>query len=98
MKGRNPNLITLRNQYLIRRYYYWYDIQRQRMDDVLEILSTKEIFLDVDYILHLVRNNNHLLKELRAAKPTIAKLAEFKFTSMQVTAATQSALEFAMTA
>ncbi|HMO63317.1 MAG TPA: hypothetical protein PKC39_14625 [Ferruginibacter sp.] len=92
MKGRNPYLIQLRNQYLVKRYYYWYDLERKRRDDVLEILSQHEVFLDVDYINFVMRQNNHLLKELRAAKVSAGKLDKFVFTSMPVSACVQQEL------
>ena len=91
-KGRNPNLILKRNQHLIKRYYYWYDIERKRRDDVLIILSEEEIFLDVDYITHLLNKNNHLLKELRQAKPSEKKLQDFSFSNIEAPAMVQADL------
>jgi hypothetical protein len=82
MKGRNTNLIQLRNMHLIRRYYYWYEIERKRIDDVLDILSTQEVFLDTDYILHIVRQHRHLLKQIKLAKPKQNKVNDFEFTNI----------------
>ncbi|NNV54544.1 transposase [Limnovirga soli] len=79
MKGRNSNLIQLRNEYLIKRYYYWYELERKRTDDVLDILSEKEIFLDRDYILTLIRQNGILLKQLKQSKPNAKRLETFTF-------------------
>ena len=36
-KGRNKRLISLRDETLIRRYYYWTEIERRRFDDALKI-------------------------------------------------------------
>lgn len=79
MKGRNPNLIELRNRFLIKRYYYWHDIQRLRLDDVITKLSVAEVFLDEDYIRRVIRNNIHLLKQLRKASIKSNKLDDFEF-------------------
>lgn len=43
-KGRNKNLVELRDQALLRRYYYWTEIKRLRFDDVYQILSEREFF------------------------------------------------------
>lgn len=90
MKGRNPHYINLRNQHLVKRYYFWYDIERKRLDDVIIILSEQEVFLDPDYIRHIMRQNNHLLKELRKVKPSEKNLDKFVFTSMPVKACVQT--------
>ena len=44
-KGRNKRLISLRDETLIRRYYYWTEIERRRFDDALKILSEQEFFI-----------------------------------------------------
>ena len=36
-KGRDKNLIELRDEALCRRYYYWTEVQRLRFDDALPI-------------------------------------------------------------
>jgi len=79
MKGRNSTLIQLRNQYLIKRYYLWYELERMRHDDVLELLSTREIFLDTTYIMAIIRQNTHLLKEIKKARPSAKDLDCFTF-------------------
>lgn len=40
-RGRSSELIMKRNEALLRRYYYWTEIQRLRFDDALKILSEK---------------------------------------------------------
>ena len=35
-KGRDKNLIELRDEALCRRYYYWTEVQRLRFDDAPE--------------------------------------------------------------
>lgn len=73
-KGRNNSLIELRNQKLILRYYYWYDVKRMRTDDVLNILSQHEFFLKEYTIREIIRCNIDRLKELRKEKPIEKKL------------------------
>ena len=38
--------VNKRNILLVTRYYYWSEIRRLRFDDVLEILSTREFFVE----------------------------------------------------
>jgi hypothetical protein len=90
MKGRNQYFIQLRNQHLIKRYYFWYEIERKRRDDVIDILSNQEVFLDPEYIKHLLLQNNHLLQELRKQKPSAKNLDRFQFTTMPIQAAVQA--------
>jgi len=44
-KGRDKELIKLRDEALCRRYYYWTEIQRLRFDDALKVLSEREFFI-----------------------------------------------------
>ncbi|MDP1812355.1 MAG: hypothetical protein Q8K66_13215 [Sediminibacterium sp.] len=92
MKGRNPQLIKLRNEHLIKRYYYWYELERKRLDDVLERLSLKEVFLDTDYILLIIRQNHHLVKEIKSRRPKPSQLDAFIFEATEEPAFIQQAL------
>ena len=38
--------IKLRNQVMVARLYYWHEIMRRRMDDVIVILAEYEFFVD----------------------------------------------------
>lgn len=82
MKGRNPFLISLRNEYLIKRYYYWHELQRLRRDDTLEMLSKKEIFLEKFTIECILRDNHLLIKEIKRKKPPERQLDSFVFEGM----------------
>lgn len=55
-KGRNKELIKLRDAALLRRYYYWTEKQRLRFDDALKILSEREFFISEDRIMSVIRN------------------------------------------
>ncbi len=54
-KGRNADLIKSRDAALVRRYYYWTEVQRLRFDDTLRILSEQEFFLSEQRIMAIIR-------------------------------------------
>ena len=54
-KGRDKELIKLRNEALCRRYYYWTEVQRLRFDDALRVLSEREFFISEERILAIIR-------------------------------------------
>ena len=54
-KGRDRELIKLRNEALCRRYYYWTETQRLRFDDALRILSEREFFLSEQRLMAIIR-------------------------------------------
>ncbi len=55
-KGRDTELICLRNAALCHRYVYWSEVQRLRPDDVLKVLSRQEFFLSEERILKIIRD------------------------------------------
>ena len=54
-KGRDKELIKLRDEALCRRYYYWTEIQRLRFDDALKVLSEREFFISEERIMTIIR-------------------------------------------
>lgn len=54
-KGRDKELIKLRDEALCRRYYYWTERQRLRFDDALRILSEREFFISEERIMVIIR-------------------------------------------
>lgn len=56
-KGRDKELIRLRDEALCRRYYYWTEVQRLRFDDVLRILSEREFFISEERIMTIIRKS-----------------------------------------
>lgn len=54
-KGRDKNLIELRDEALCRRYYYWTEVQRLRFDDALKLLSEREFFISEERIMSIIR-------------------------------------------
>lgn len=79
MKGRNPRLIARRNEYLIKRYYFWYELRRLRPDDAIARISEHEVFLEEEYIYRLIRDNSSLLTEIKKRKPSERQLDSFVF-------------------
>lgn len=61
-KGRDKELIRLRDEALCRRYYYWTERQRLRFDDALRILSEQEFFISEERIMAIIRR---MIKERR---------------------------------
>lgn len=54
-KGRDKELIKLRDEALCCRYYYWTERQRLRFDDALKILSEREFFISEERIMAIIR-------------------------------------------
>ena len=57
-KGRDKNLIELRDEALYRRYYYWTEVQRLRFDDALKVLSRQEFFISEERIMTIIRRKS----------------------------------------
>ncbi len=55
-RGRNKELIELRNRKIAERWYYWTETQNLRFDRALTILSRQEFFLSEDRILAILRD------------------------------------------
>jgi len=54
---RNSELKKKRDKRIVETFYKLYDVQRLRMDDVLETLSQDIFFLSVDYIYNIIFYN-----------------------------------------
>ena len=63
-KGRDKNLIELRDEALCRRYYYWTEVQRLRFDDALKVLSRQEFFISEERIMSIIRRKCRELNAL----------------------------------
>lgn len=81
-KGRNKALINGRNEALLRRYYYWTEIQRLRFDDALKQLSQKEFFISEKRIMAIIRENCHRLDDI-SVKP-VPKVKAPRLTAQQL--------------
>ena len=81
-KGRDKTLIELRDEALLRRYYYWTEVQRLRFDDALRILSRQEFFISEERIMAIIRRKCDMLKEI-ALKP-VPKVKRPRLTAVQL--------------
>ena len=76
-KGRDKNLIELRDEALCRRYYYWTEVQRLRFDDALKVLSRQEFFISEERIMSIIR------RKCREVKP-VPKVKKPRLTAVQL--------------
>lgn len=81
-KGRDKNLIELRDEALCRRYYYWTEVQRLRFDDALKVLSRQEFFISEERIMSIIRCKCRELKDLEL-KP-VPKVKKPRLTAVQL--------------
>ena len=81
-KGRDKNLIELRDEALCRRYYYWTEVQRLRFDDALKVLSRQEFFISEERIMSIIRRKCRELKDLEV-KP-VSKVKKPRLTAVQL--------------
>jgi len=54
--AKNIELISRRNEALLRRYYHLTEKERLRFDDVLKILSKQEFFISEERIMAIIRD------------------------------------------
>ena len=64
-RGRNRKLISLRDEKLLYRWYYWTEICRRRLDDALQILSQEEFFISEERIIAIIRENSHIFERIQ---------------------------------
>ena len=64
-KGRNKELMELRDEALCRRYYYWTEERRLRFDDALTILSKQEFFISEERIMNIIRRKCREIKDIQ---------------------------------
>ena len=70
-KGRDKNLIELRDEALCRRYYYW-----------TKVLSRQEFFISEERIMSIIRRKCRELKNLEV-KP-VPKVKKPRLTAVQL--------------
>lgn len=81
-RGRNQELLSRRNEALLRRYYYWTEIQRLRFDDALTLLSEDEFWISEARIMTIVRQNCNKLGDIDV-KP-VPKVRKPRLTARQL--------------
>ena len=72
-KGRNAELLALRNKCLEARYYYYAYHKKKSYEDILQIL-TNEFYLTKERVIRIIQHRAATIKELKAEKVTIYKL------------------------
>lgn len=60
-KGRDKNLIEKRDEALLKRFHYWTEVQRLRLDDAVRVLSQNEFFISEERVLRIIRQKCHLV-------------------------------------
>jgi len=63
-KGRDKDLITRRNEALLRRYYYLTEKERLRFDDAIRLLSENEFFISEERVMAIIRDFGHQISGL----------------------------------
>lgn len=66
--------IDKRNRTIVARYYYWTELKRRRFDDVLQMMSDNEFFVEERTISNALLNNDELLHQMMSESWTAAKL------------------------
>ena len=82
-RGYHGKRISLRDEKLIRRYYYWTEIRRRRFDDALAILSQEEFFISEARIMAIIRKNCDKLTDIEV-RP-VPKVKMPRVTARQLT-------------
>jgi len=83
-KGRSSELIEKRNEALLRRYYYWTEVQRLRFDDALKILSEREFFISIDRIMAIIRENCNKIKDVNIRPVPVIKKPRLTATQLSL--------------
>lgn len=81
-KGRDKDLVRLRDEALCRRYYQLTEKQRLRFDDALKILSNQEFFISEERIMAIIRRKVGELEGL--ALRAVPKVKMPKLTARQL--------------
>lgn len=81
-RGRNKDLISRRDEKLLRRYYELTEVQNLRFDRALTLLSTDEFFISEARIMTIIRENCQKLKDIEI-KP-VPKVRMPKLTARQL--------------
>ena len=85
-RGRNKELLSRRDEKLLRRYYELTEVQNLRFDRALTLLSKEEFFISEARIMAIIRKNCNRLGDIdvnpvpkvRKPKLTARQLALFK--------------------
>lgn len=60
-RGRDAELIELRNKRLLERFVYWYEVKKVRLDETLRLLSREEFFISEQRIWCIIKEARGIL-------------------------------------
>ena len=83
-KGRDKDLVRLRDEALCRRYYQLTEKQRLRYDDALKILSRHEFFISEERIMSIIRRKVISGQLERIALKAVPKVRMPRLTARQL--------------
>lgn len=83
-KGRDKDLVRLRDEALCRRYYQLTEKQRLRYDDALKILSRQEFFISEERIMSIIRRKVISGQLERIALKAVPKVRMPRLTARQL--------------
>jgi len=63
-RGRSKELLIIRNEKLIKRFYQKFEVERKRLDDVLKELSIEEFWISPARIMEIIQENQEQLDRL----------------------------------
>ena len=81
-KGRDKDLVRIRDEALCRRYYQLTEKQRLRFDDALKILSSQEFFISEERIMAIIRKKVGELEDI--ALKAVPKVRMPRLTAKQL--------------
>lgn len=62
-RGRDSELIELRNKRLVERFVYWHEVLKVRLDETLRILSREEFFLSEQRIWTIIKEARGIYRQ-----------------------------------
>lgn len=77
-RGRSKQLITLRDEAILRRYYHLTEVERLRFDDALTLLSQREFYISEARIMAIIRANCHKLKDVAVSPVPKVRMPQIK--------------------
>lgn len=76
LRGRSQQLIHKRDEKLMIRYFYHTEVKRLRFDDVLEVMSNEEFFIEPQTLINRLTRLSDKMTERFTERPSLAKLKE----------------------
>lgn len=84
VRGRSKQLIALRDEAIIRRYYHLTEVDRLRFDDALTLLSQREFYISEARIMAIIRANCHKFKDIKVSPVPKVRMPRIKKTDLDL--------------